>query len=407
MSRFEALIAELCPGGVRYLPLAEVAEYSRTRVDASSLDATNFVGVDNLVANKGGRIDSTYPPNTARLTAYKAGDILLGNIRPYLRKVWLATHGGGCSGDVLAIRLAADRRESMAPDFLYYLLSSDAFFAYNMQHAKGAKMPRGSKDAIMQYRVPMPPLEVQREIVRVLNQFTQLEAELEAELEARQCQYSHYRNALLAFDDSVPRVALGQLIRELRTGLNPRKNFTLNSPGASNYYITVRELAGFSVAPSDRTDRVDDAGLARIQARSRLQEGDVLFSGTGTIGRTALISEQPRDWNIKEGVYALTPIEEMMLPRFLIQVLHSEEVRSRILGAADGSTVASVSMAALRRILLPVPSLADQERIIAILDSFDELANDPVTGLPAEIAARRRQFEHYRNKLLSFEEAAA
>ncbi|WP_223881316.1 hypothetical protein [Nesterenkonia ebinurensis] len=82
MSRIDDLIRDLCPDGVPYPRLGEIANYSKTKVDASELNETMFVGVDNLVANKGGRVDSTYPPNTARLTAYEPGDILLGNIRP-------------------------------------------------------------------------------------------------------------------------------------------------------------------------------------------------------------------------------------------------------------------------------------------------------------------------------------
>ncbi len=106
MSRISDLIVELSPKGVRHVALSEVAAYSTTRVDASLLDETSFLGVDNLVADKGGRIDASYLPNTARLTAYEPSDILLGNIRPYLKKVWLATNAGGCSGDVLAIRIS-------------------------------------------------------------------------------------------------------------------------------------------------------------------------------------------------------------------------------------------------------------------------------------------------------------
>ena len=196
MSHIDELIAQHCPDGVRHVALSEVAEYSPTRIDAVALDGTSFVGVDNLVADKGGRTDASYLPNTTRLTAYEPGDIL-GNIRPYLKKVWLATNSGGCSGDVLAIRIKPEIQESLASEFLYYLLSSDDFFAYNMQHAKGAKMPRGSKAAILNYVIPVPPLEVQRAIVEVLDTFSKLEAELEAELEARKQQYEHYRHSLL------------------------------------------------------------------------------------------------------------------------------------------------------------------------------------------------------------------
>ena len=106
------------PSGVRHVELHEVANYSATRVDASELDETSFVGVDNLVSNKGGRVDASYLPNTARLTAYQPGDILLGNIRPYLQKVWKATGTGGCSGDVLAIRIQQGARRELDSEFL-------------------------------------------------------------------------------------------------------------------------------------------------------------------------------------------------------------------------------------------------------------------------------------------------
>jgi type I restriction enzyme S subunit len=112
---------------VEWKRLGYVAEYSTTRVNAADLDATSFVGVDNLIANKGGRIDASYLPNTERITAYESGDILLGNIRPYLKKVWHATNAGGCSGDVLAIRIKKQFRPNLNSAFLYYLLSTDAF----------------------------------------------------------------------------------------------------------------------------------------------------------------------------------------------------------------------------------------------------------------------------------------
>ena len=201
MSRIDDLIAEHCPNGMEYKALGGIAAYSDTRIDASELDATTFVGVDNLLPNAAGKTDANYAANTARITAYEIGDVLLGNIRPYLKKIWLADNSGGCSGDVLAIRITSEFRSLVLPEFLYYLLSSDSFFAYNMQHAKGAKMPRGSKEAILKYRIPVPPLEIQREIVKVLDTFTQLEAELEAELEARRRQYKYYRDMLLTFGE--------------------------------------------------------------------------------------------------------------------------------------------------------------------------------------------------------------
>jgi type I restriction enzyme S subunit len=205
MSRIDDLIADLCPDGVRHVALSNVAGYSSARIDASELDKTSFVGVDNLVADKGGRADTNYLPNTARLTAYHPGDVLLGNIRPYLKKIWLANNAGGCSGDVLAIQIKEDAKPILTPAFLYYLMSSDDFFAYNMQHAKGAKMPRGDKVAILNYVIPIPPLEVQREIVNVLDKFDALVNDLSiglpAELAARRKQYEYYRDQLLTFKE--------------------------------------------------------------------------------------------------------------------------------------------------------------------------------------------------------------
>lgn len=192
---------------VEWKAVGDIAGYSTTKVDADKLDATSFVGVDNLLADKGGRIDATYQPNTARLTAYEPGDILLGNIRPYLKKVWMAENNGGCSGDVLAIRILADCKKIISPEYLYYALSSDSFFSYSMQHAKGAKMPRGSKDAILNYQIPIPcpsapekSLAIQSEIVRILDKFTALTAELTAELTMRKKQYNYYRDQLLSFE---------------------------------------------------------------------------------------------------------------------------------------------------------------------------------------------------------------
>ena len=206
MSKIDDLIAELCPDGVEFKALGEIAAYASDKINASELDETTFVGVDNLIANKGGRLNAGYTPNTARLTRFEIGDVLLGNIRPYLKKVWLSDRAGGCSGDVLAIRRTAEYKSLLDDGFFYYLLSSDRFFEHMVKYSKGAKMPRGDKAKNLIFSLPVPPLEVQREIVRVLDKFTQLEAELraelEAELEARRRQYEYYRDQLLTFDEA-------------------------------------------------------------------------------------------------------------------------------------------------------------------------------------------------------------
>lgn len=205
MNRIEHLVMSLCPDGVEYVDLGVCAGYSNTRVYSDILDKTNFVGVDNLLKSAAGRVDAGCLPNIARLAEYIPGDILIGNIRPYLKKIWLSDRCGGSSGDVLVIRISENYANRLLSRFLFYILSSENFFSYNMQHAKGAKMPRGSKEAILRYRIPIPPMVIQEEIVGILDAFSRAESELEvaleAELEARRRQYQYYRDALLTFPE--------------------------------------------------------------------------------------------------------------------------------------------------------------------------------------------------------------
>ena len=382
MSRIDELIAELAPEGVRHVALSEVAEYSPTRVDAADLDETSFVGVDNLVSDKGGRVDASYPPNTARLTAYEPGDILLGNIRPYLKKVWLATNAGGCSGDVLAVRIMREHRESLDPAFLYFLLSSDGFFAYNMQHAKGAKMPRGNKAAILNYGISVPPLEVQREIVRVLDQFTQLEAELEAELEARRIQYVHYRHSAVgrpqfANNEWVPLAS----IADIRTGAKPDE---ISDWGAFPYINAGIESSGF-------TNRANSHGNV-ITIPSRGQ------GGAGHVGY------QKDDFWCGPLCYRIESKSRDLLTRFLYFYLRN--VQDELVALRKIGSIPAVNKSDLGTVLVPVVPVEEQRRVVEVLDQLDALVNDLSIGLPAELAARRNQYEHYRDKLLTFTEAA-
>jgi type I restriction enzyme S subunit len=152
----------------------------------------------------------------------------------------------------------------------------------------------------------------------------------------------------------------------------------------------------------DNTDRINDEALLLCNNRSNLEVGDVLFTGTGSIGHVATIESHPYNWNIKEGVYTLKPNQTKILPRYLMHLLQSSDLRDNYLRLAEGGTVKSVSMAKLRSLKIPLPSLSEQQRIVSILDKFDSLVNDISIGLPAEIEARRKQYEYYRDKLLTF-----
>ncbi|SSV53195.1 restriction endonuclease subunit S [Acinetobacter nosocomialis] len=181
--------------------LEDVAEYSKTRISFELLDKMNYVGVDNLLQNRAGKTESNYLPTSGNLTRYSEGDILIGNIRPYLKKIWQADRIGGTNGDVLVIRL---KDEAVNAQYLYQILADERFFEYNMQHAKGAKMPRGNKDKIMEYRFQIPKnLDEQARIVSILDKFEKLTNSLTEglprEIELRQKQYEYYRDLLYSF----------------------------------------------------------------------------------------------------------------------------------------------------------------------------------------------------------------
>ena len=196
-SKLQDLINRLCPNGVEYRKLGEVCSYATERIDSSSVSSHTYVGVESLLQDRCGRVDSVSVPSEGRVIAFKPGDVLVGNIRPYLKKIWLSDIDGGTNGDVLVFQI--HDRGKLLPRFLYQVLASDSFFAFDMQYAKGSKMPRGDKEAVLKYEIPVPPLEVQGEIVQILDNFAELTAELTAELEKRKKQYAYYRDKLLAF----------------------------------------------------------------------------------------------------------------------------------------------------------------------------------------------------------------
>jgi type I restriction enzyme S subunit len=194
-------------GEVEWKTLGEVAEYSKMRISYTELNGSNYVGVESLLQNRAGKTDSIRTPESGNLTQYSANDTLIGNIRPYLKKIWYADRTGGTNGDVLVIH---PTDSALNPRYLYQVLADDKFFEYNMQNAKGAKMPRGNKPKIMEYLVPIPlasdaekSLAEQARIVAILDKFDALTSSitegLPREISLRQQQYEYYRDLLLSF----------------------------------------------------------------------------------------------------------------------------------------------------------------------------------------------------------------
>ena len=186
-------------GGVKK-KLSDVAIYAKVRISADKLNKENYVGVENLLQNKLGKTSSNYVPTEGAFIEYLPNDILIGNIRPYLRKIWLADRTGGTNGDVLVIRLTD---KNILPRYLYHILANEHFFEYNVKYSKGAKMPRGDKAAILQYEFDIPLLEEQQHIVSILDKFETLTNSITGGLplaiKQSQKRYEYYRELLLNF----------------------------------------------------------------------------------------------------------------------------------------------------------------------------------------------------------------
>ena len=418
----------------RIMPLKDVAEIERgTRVVRSQLTEAGLYPVFQNALTPMGYYDKAnrLENNTFLICAGAAGQIGYSDV-----DFWAAD-------DCYTFKCC----EKLENRYLFHVLK-------NSQHridaqVRRASIPRISREAVGNIRIPIPPLDVQNRIVNVLDNFEKICSDLNiglpAEIEARQKQYEYYRDKLLTFAETGNTILsraeqsraeqsraeqsraeqsraliklvqyvygcvwleLGDVIVSLNTGLNPRKFFKLNTEDATNYYITIREMKDGKIVPSEKTDRMNDEARKLCNNRSNLEVGDVLFSGTGTIGETAVIEKEPSNWNIKEGVYAIKPNQTMIKPMYLRYILMTDFIKKEYMKKAAGGTVQSVPMGELKKIRIPVPSLQEQNRIVGVLKQLDDLCNDLTSGLPAEIEARQKQYEYYRDKLLTFKEVAA
>ena len=176
--------------------LKDVASYSKLKINASEVNKDTYISVENLLQNKAGKTESSCCPTNGKCIKFLPKDILIGNIRPYLKKIWFSDCEGGTNGDVLDIRVQSDKLD---PKYLFEILSSDNFFRYFNQHSAGGKMPRGDKNAVMNYSFCIPPIERQQEIVEILDTFEAMIANIKEEIALRTKQYEYYREKLLSF----------------------------------------------------------------------------------------------------------------------------------------------------------------------------------------------------------------
>ena len=392
MSKISDLIAKLCPNGVEYLTLRDcLTTISNVKwreckgkqyryIDLSSVNRDTHQIEETVL------IDEGNAPSRAQQIV-KADDIILGTTRPMLKRycrIPKEFDGQICSTGFCVLR-ANDKALS---GWLLHNISSSRFFDYVEKHQKGASYPAISDAEVLNFILPVPPLELQREVVEVLDKFALLTAELTAELEKRKKQYEHYRRVLLAEGN-----------REQGIG---------NRCGVSNWpMVKLGEVCG-SVSPSVKIKRLDyrETGLTPIVS----QEIEYI-SGYCDLS----------DDKIPAGEYVCFGDHSEHIKYVNFAFVQGAD-GLKILKAKGGRVMAKflyyVALAYYQRhdnyerhfkyfseTLVPLPPLAEQERIVKILDRFDKLCNDLTSGLPAEIAARKKQYEYYRDKLLSFKRA--
>ena len=200
-------------------------------------------------------------------------------------------------------------------------------------------------------------------------------------------------------------VAINECIEHLKTGLNPRTNFKLNVDGAACAYVTGKDIYDNNINITERTDKITKDAVSLINKRARLQDNILLFvsTGTGTVGRMALIEKYDGSWNVSETMYCIKVNAEVS-PKYLMHLLYSDIAKRQFEPKISKGSVPHLKVNDLLSVIIPLPSFDEQQRVAGILDRFDNLCNDISTGLPAEIEARQKQYEYYRDKLLTFNE---
>lgn len=403
MSRVDDLITQHCPDGVDFKPLGALCEVLNGYAFKSELFNSDGVGLPLIrIRDVNTRFSSTFYSGDYD-TRYRVGDgdILIGMDGDFTAVRW--AHGTALLNQrVCRLHSFTD---TMLSGFMFYKVQDEL---NRIQSAtEGSTVKHLSSRELERARIPVPPREVQGEIVRILDRFTGLEAELEAELnaelEARRRQYADYREALLAFSEA-GRAARWLTLSEIGTfkrGANIQKSdFRPSGLGCIHYgQIHTR----FGPWTNEVVSHVD----AAVAAKSSIaQPGNLIIATTSEDdGGVAKAVAWMGTSQIAVSTDALI-YQHSLEPKYVAYFFQTDQFQRQVRRHITGTKVRRISGEALGRIWIPIPPLTEQRRIVEILDRFDALVNDLSIGLPAELAARRKQYEHYRERLLTFKEAA-
>lgn len=373
MSKLQELIQKLCPDGVEYKRLGDVCEIKRgVRVTRSSLvDGGAFSVFQNSLTPLG-NFDryNRDADKTFVICAGAAGEIGYSD-KPF----WAAD-------DCFTIEA-----EKLHNRYVYHFLLANKDFLKSK--VRKASVPRVSATEIGKLVIPIPHPDIQEEIVRILDNFTNLAAELQA----RQEQYEYYRNKLLTFNElngvgqSVTWMKMSE-IGEICMCKRITKDQTNNIDGVPFYKIgTFGKVADAYISRDLYEDYKSRFSFPR--------KGEILISASGTIGRTVVYDGRDAYFQDSNIVWVHND-ETKVLNKYLYHYYQIIEWE------VEGGTIKRLYNNNLAKTKIVVPPISEQEHIVSILDKFETLVNDLTEGLPAEMAAVQEQYEYYRNKLLSF-----
>ena len=404
MSHIDELIKMHCPNGIAFKTLGEIGIFVRgngmpkTDFTETGVGAIHYGQIYTFYGIWATETKSFVAHATAsKLAKVDPGDVIITNTSENLEDVgkavaWLGAEQIVTGGHATVFK----HREE--PKYIAYWLQSPSFQLQKKKLATGTKVIDVSAKSLAKVIIPVPPIEVQKEIVRVLDTFSKLEAELEAELEARRSQYTFYRDSLIAANNSSS-VPMGK-VGSFKRGRRFTKNDVVADGIPSMHYGEIYTHYGVS------------AETALTHVRSDLskklcfaQPGDVVIA---TVGETVEDVAKAVAWLGSEPIAihddtAFFRSEEN--PKYISYAMQTADFHSQKNKHVARGKVKRLSGDGLSKIQVPVPPRKEQDRIVAILDKFDALVNDLSTGLPAELNARRQQYEHYRDRLLTFQGA--
>ncbi|WP_237212319.1 restriction endonuclease subunit S [Rothia nasimurium] len=391
MSRIAELIEELCPNGVVHLSMGATGTFTR----GSGIQKKDFleqgfpaIHYGQIFTRYGLWASETYifvdEAVAGKSKLAQPGDVVIAttseNDEDLAKAVaWIGNSPVAVSSDAMIYS-----PENLNPKFVSYFLNSTDFQKQKEKFITGTKVRRISSQNFSKIKIPVPPLEIQEEIVRILDRFTLLEAELEAELEARRKQYAFYRDSLLNFEnrggqDDVPWKCLADISF---IGTGSRNTNQATSEGKYPFYVRSQTPLAIDFFDFD--------------------EKAIITAGDG-VGVGKVFHYQDGKYALHQRAYRIVIQDPSVEPKFAFYYIQNNFKRYLEKTAVHAS-VTSLRKPMFEKYQIPVPSVGDQQRIVKILDKFDDLVNDISSGLPAEIAARRKQYEHYRDKLLTFKE---